>query len=104
MSATLAAGDLNDDGIVSQSELNAALTNYWPNSPWLSMTNFGLQCGGEFQFSLTNASAWNFSVLFATNLTSTNWGYLGVAYPVYQFTDPAATNGAPQRFYRLRWP
>ena len=68
------------------------------------MTNFGQQCGGEFQFAMTNASAWNFSVLFNTNLNSTNWGYLGVAYPVYQFADPAATNGAPQRYYRLHWP
>ena len=104
MAGTITAGDLNNDGIVSQAELNAVLTNYWPYSPWLSMTNFGEQCGGKFQFALTNASAWNFSVLFATNLPTTNWNQLGVAYPIYQFSDPAATNGAPQRFYRLRWP
>jgi hypothetical protein len=104
MAGTIAAGDLNNDGIVSQAELNAVLTNYWPYSPWLSMTNFGQQCGGEFQFALTNASAWDFSVLVATNVAGSNWDYLGVAHPVYQFADPAATNGAPQRFYRLRWP
>jgi hypothetical protein len=104
MSDTIAAGDLDGDGSVTQSELNATLTNYWPNSPWLSMTNFGEQCGGEFQFALTNASAWNFSVLYSTNLAATNWDYLGIAYPVYHFKDPTAIYGAPQRFYRLRWP
>jgi hypothetical protein len=104
MAAPLAAGDLDNDGTVSQAELNAVLTNYWQYSPWLSMTNFGQQCGGEFQFELTNASAWNFSVLFVTNLTDTNWSFLRAAYPVYQFADPSVTNGAPQRFYRLRWP
>jgi hypothetical protein len=104
MSGTIAAGDLNNDGIVSQAELDIVLTNYWPYSPWLSMTNFGQQCGGEFQFALTNATGWDFSVLVSTNLSTTNWDFLGTAFPVYQFTDPAATNGAPQRFYRLRWP
>src|SRR5262249_42963597 len=54
MAATIAAGDLDNDGIVSQAELNSVLTNYWPYSPWLSLTNFGEQCGGEFQFTLTN--------------------------------------------------
>jgi hypothetical protein len=53
---------------------------------------------------MTNATAWDFSVLVSTNLSGTNWSYLGVAYPAYDFSDPAATNGAPERFYRLRWP
>jgi len=80
------------------------LTNYWPYSPWLSITHFGEQCGGVFQFAFTNASAWDFSVLFTTYLPATNRSFLGVAYPSCQSSDRAATNGGPQRFYRLRWP
>lgn len=64
------AGRFKNNSIVSQSELNTALTNCWANSPWVTITN----------------------------------NYLDVAYPAYQFTDPVATNGTPQRFYRLRWP
>jgi len=52
---------------------------------------------GTWLFVLTNATAWDFSVL-----TGTNWTYLGVANPAFTFVD---TNGvARQRFYRLRWP
>jgi len=96
-----APGDLNGDGIVDQSELNTVLSNYWPNSPWLYMTNTAGLGTTMVQFALTNASAWNFSVLVSTNLT--DWDFVGLASPLYQFTDPAATN-APQRYYRLRWP
>ena len=94
-------GDLNGDGVVDQSELNAVLANYWPNSPWLQMTNAQKLPDGRFQFALTNASAWNFSVEASTNFL--DWNFLGPAYPVYQFLDPEGTN-APMRFYRLRWP
>ena len=94
-------GDLNGDAVLDQSELNAVLANYWPNSPWLQMTNAQKFPDGRFQFALTNASAWNFSVLASTNLL--DWNFLGPAYPVYQFFDPDGTN-APLRFYRLRWP
>jgi hypothetical protein len=104
MAAAIVPGDLDNDGFVNQSDLNTVLSNYWPNSPWVTMTNFSKQCDGQFQFALTNATAWDFSVLVSTNLAGTNWSYLGAAYPAYQFTDPAATNGAPQRFYRLQWP
>ena len=95
-----APGDLNGDGIVDQHELNIVLSNYWPNSPWLYMTNVMKLESGLFQFSLTNQSAWDFSVLVSTNLA--DWSPLGPAYPVYQFVDPL-TNG-PIRYYRLRWP
>lgn len=64
------------------------------------MTNAQKFPDGRFQFALTNASAWNFSVEVTTNFT---WVPLGPAYPVYQFHDPDGTN-APMRFYRLRWP
>lgn len=97
-----APGDVNGDGRVDQSELNTVLSNYWPYSPWLAMTNPSAMGGGLFQFSLTNASGWNFSVLMSTNLV--NWTPLPApAWPVWQFLDPAATN-QPQRFYRLHWP
>jgi len=94
-------GDLNGDGKVDQTELNAVLSNYWPNSPWVTMTNVAGLRSTNVQFALTNANGWDFSVLMSTNLV--DWQYLGLATPFYQFTDPAATN-APQRFYRLRWP
>jgi len=95
-------GDMNGDGIVDQAELNAVLVNYWLHSPWIYMTNATLLCDGRFQFALTNATGWNFTVLASTNLI--DWTNLpGPAYPVYQFRDPEGTN-APQRAYRLRWP
>jgi hypothetical protein len=86
---------------VDQRELDAVLANYWPDSPWLYMTNVASLGGGTFQFALTNANNWDFSVLVSTNFV--DWELLGPAFPVYQFLDTAATN-APQRFYRLRWP
>jgi hypothetical protein len=104
MSAAIVPGDVNNIGYVSQADLNAVLTNYWPNSPWVTLTNFAGLCNGQYEFTLTNATAWNFSVLVSSNLTGSTWTYLGVAHPMYQFVDPAATNGAPQRFYRLNWP
>ncbi len=95
-------GDMNGDGIVDQSELNAVLANYWAHSPLVSMTNAARLCEGKFQFELTNTSAWNFTVLVSTNLV--NWtNLLSPAYPVFQFVDPESSN-APQRFYRLQWP
>lgn len=95
-------GDMNGDGIVDQSELNAVLANYWSHSPWLYMTNATLLADGRFQFELTNAGAWNFTVQVSTN--ATDWINLPApAFPVYQFADPDGTN-APQRLYRLRWP
>jgi hypothetical protein len=95
-------GDGNADGIVDQTELNAVLANYWAHCPWLAMTNPASLGGGVFQFTLTNTSAWNFSVLTSTNLK--DWMDLPIrAYPVYQFFDPEATGHSP-RFYRLRWP
>jgi len=95
------AGETNADGVVNQSELNAVLANYWPNSPWVTMTNVAGMGTINVQFALTNANNWDFSVLVSTNLT--DWQYLGPATPMYQFTDPQATN-RPTRYYRLQWP
>lgn len=94
-------GGSNTDGIISQSELDAVLQVYWPNSPWLQMTNPVAFGDGLFQFSLTNTTGWQFSVEATTNLST--WEPIGVALPAFQFVDPEATN-APQRYYRLRWP
>jgi uncharacterized repeat protein (TIGR01451 family) len=96
-------GDLNGDGIVDQNELNIVLSNYWAHSPWVYMTNFAQVCNGRFQFVLTNANGWNFTVLVSSNLV--DWTNLpDPAFPVYQFVDPAAASNAPQRFYQLRYP
>jgi len=66
------------------------------------MTNPASLGGGVFQFALTNASGWNFTVLVSSNLS--NWTELpGPAYPVYQFQDPDGSN-QPMRFYKLRYP
>jgi hypothetical protein len=87
---------------VDQTELDAVLASYWPNCSWLYMTNPATLGGGYFQFALTNANSWDFSVLVSTNIV--DWTELpGRAYPVYQFLDPEATN-SPGRYYRLRWP
>jgi uncharacterized repeat protein (TIGR01451 family) len=97
------AGDLNGDGIVDQDELNAVLANYWASSQWLYMSNPVSLSGGFFQFALTNATGWNFTVLASSD--GLDWTNLpGPAYPVYQFNDPAAAGKAPVRLYRLRWP
>ena len=97
------SGDLNGDGIVDQSELDIVLSNYWAHSQWVYMTNAASLGNGFFQFALTNAHAWNFSVLVSSDLT--NWTTnMYPAYPAYQFVDPNAATNAPQRFYRLQWP
>jgi len=96
-------GDVNGDGIVDQTELEVVLANYWPHSPWLYMTNPVAVGHGLFQFELTNAATWNFSVIVSSNLI--DWTSLpNLAYPVYQFLDPAVGTNSTSRFYRLRWP
>jgi hypothetical protein len=65
--------------------------------------------GGSFQFSFTNATPINFTVLASTNmaLPTSNWTVLGsatvISSGVYQFTDAQATN-LPRRFYQVRSP
>ena len=79
------------------------------NPPVLENITVPAGGGNGLQFTFTNASAADFTVLTATNvsLALTNWTVLGevqqVAPGQYQFTDPqAATNRA--RFYRVRSP
>jgi alpha-tubulin suppressor-like RCC1 family protein len=94
-------GDLNGDGVVSQSEFALVYSNYLPTSPWLYMTNVVGLGETNVTFALSNSTAGTYSVEYSTNLTS--WELLGPAMPRYLFADPNATNG-PQRYYRLRWP
>lgn len=93
--------NLNGNGIVSQAELDLVLSNYFPNSPFLYMTNVAGLGGTNVTFALTNSLAGAYSVEFSTNLV--DWYFLGPAIPRYLFTDTNAT-ALPQRYYRLRWP
>jgi hypothetical protein len=96
------AGDLNGDGRVDQAELQTILSNYWSNNTWPTLTNPAALGGGLFQAALTNVPILDLSVLVSTNLA--DWQLLpGLASPVWQFLDPAATN-QQRRFYRLQWP
>ncbi len=97
----LAPGDFNGDGVVDQNELNLVLSNYFPTSPFLQMTNVAGLGGTNVTFALTNSLAGAFNVEYTTNLV--NWLFLGPATPRYLFTDTNAP-AVPQRYYRLRWP
>ena len=98
---TIVPGDLNGDGKVDDVELQIVLSNYFPYSPWLRMTNVAGLGGTNVTFALSNSTAGAFSVQFTTNLV--DWYFLGLATPRYLFTDTNAP-AVPQRFYRLRWP
>jgi alpha-tubulin suppressor-like RCC1 family protein len=95
------AGDLNGDGLVSQSDLNAVLSNYFATSPPLYMTNVTGLGHSNVTFQLSNSPLGEFSLQVSTNLT--DWQPLGPAIPVFGFTDTNAP-GAPTRYYRLIWP
>jgi hypothetical protein len=92
---------LNGNGTVNQAELNQVLSNYWPTSPWLYMTNVAGLGGTNVTFALTNSTAGAFNVQYSTDLV--NWYLLGPATPRYLFTDTNAPAG-PERFYRLQLP
>jgi hypothetical protein len=93
-------GDVNGDGIVNQSELDAVLANFWSSNPRPQMQNVAGLGGANVSFVLTNFAVSMFSSETSTNLT--NWQFLGPITVRYGFTD---TNPpGPQRFYRLRWP
>jgi hypothetical protein len=97
----VAHGDLNGDGIIDQSEINAALAPILQNSPFLEITNSVGLGSSHIVFSLSNATAGAFSVESSTNLQ--DWNFLGPALPRYEFVD-TNTPAGPQRYYRLRWP
>src|SRR2546426_3778906 len=60
-------GDRNGDGIVDQGELDAVLSNYWPYSPWLYLTNVAGLDGTNVTFALTNSTVGAYSVEYSTN-------------------------------------
>jgi hypothetical protein len=95
------AGDLNGDGVVSQSELDTVYGNYVTNSPWLYMTNIAGVGGTNVSFALDNSVLGAYSIQYSTNLV--NWYYLGAATPRYLFTDTNAP-ALPKRYYRLSYP
>lgn len=97
----LLVGDYNGNGVIDEGELNTVLSNYFPNSPFLQMTNVAGLGGTNVTFGLSNATTGAFSVEVTTNLL--DWLFLGPATPRYEFTDTNAP-AIPQRFYRLRWP
>ena len=86
---------------MDQIELNTVLSNYFPNSPFLRMTNVAGLGGTNVTFALSNSTAGAFGVEYTTNLM--DWLFLGPATPRYEFTDTNAPTN-PQRYYRLRWP
>jgi hypothetical protein len=96
-----APGDQNGDGLVSQSELDAAYATYVTNSPWLYMTNVAGLGGTNVTFALSNSVLGSYTVQYSTDLV--NWQSLGPALPRYLFTD-TNTPAVPQRYYRLQFP
>ena len=99
--APLIPGDIDNDGIVSESELNAVYGHYVTNSPWLAMTNVAGLGGTNVTFSLTNSVGGSFTVEYTTNLV--DWQPLGAATPRFEFNDTNAPT-SPVRHYRLRYP
>lgn len=95
------AGDVNGDGVVSQSELDAVYGNYVTNSPWLRMTNVAGLGGTNVTFALAGSPLGAYTVEYSTNLA--DWLPLGPATPRYGFGDTNAP-ALPQRHYRLRYP
>jgi len=94
-------GDSNGDGLVDDNELNTVLANYWPNSPWLKMTNVAGLGGTNVTFAITNSVTGAFTVEYSTDLST--WQPVGPATPRFEFTDTNAP-ALPQRYYRLRLP
>ena len=91
-------GDLDGDGRVTAQELGSVLSNYWPASPWLSITNAA--CLGTLQrVELDDPAAQGFSVEYTTDQIT--WIRLTNTTPAQLFVDPS---GASNRLYRLRWP
>lgn len=92
---------LNPNGAVNEVLLDQILARYWPNSPWLLMTNVAGLGGTNVSFTLLGAKAGAFTVESSPDLQ--NWTPIGKAVPLYQFTDTNAP-AAPAQSYRLRFP
>ena len=94
-------GDIDGDGFVSQSELDAVYGHYVTNSPWLYMTNVAGLGSPNVTFALSNSVVGGYSVEYSTNLT--DWHPLSPAEPRYFFMDTNAP-AVPYRYYRLVYP
>jgi hypothetical protein len=94
-------GDLDGNGLISQSELDSVYYHYATNSPWLYMTNVVGLGETNVSFALPNSQLGAYTVQYTTNFI--DWFNLGPATPRYIFID---TNAAtlPERFYRLTYP
>lgn len=95
------AGVVAHHGMVTEDDLDMVLSNYFPYSPWLQLTNVAGLGETNVTFALSNSTAGAFSMEMSTNLA--DWDYLGPATPRYEFTDTNAP-AQPQRYYRLSWP
>ena len=92
-------GDADFNGVVDGAELGTVLSNYWPQSGWLEITNAYGNPGAQMTMLVDAPAAERFSVEYTTNFTT--WTRLTNTTPAQVFTDPS---GSTQRFYRLRWP
>jgi hypothetical protein len=100
--AFFACGDFNGDGMVADEELRAVYSGYWLDNATVITNAMGLG-KPTVQLAVDNMIGWDLSIQVSTNLI-TGWTNLPVrARPVFQFTDPAATN-SPARYYRLSAP
>jgi hypothetical protein len=92
-------GDTDGDGVVNQTEFNTVYSNYLFNSHGFLMTNVAGLGSNQVSFELTNIPG--LTVESSTDLV--NWYSIGPTRPGYHFADTNAP-GAPQLFYRLRYP
>ena len=96
-----ARGDADGDGAVNPDELAAVYANYWKSNPTVITNTFGLG-HTNVQLAVENTLGWDLTVQVSQDLAT--WSNLPVrAVPVYQFTDPAASN-LIDRKYRLLAP
>ena len=99
--ALYAAGDLDGDGVVEQGELNDVYDGYWQDNPTQITNAMGLG-RTEVKLVVDNLLGWDLTAQYSDDLAT--WSNLpNRAIPVFQFTDPDATNH-PTRTYRLLAP
>ncbi|MFH0879085.1 MAG: immunoglobulin-like domain-containing protein [Lentisphaerota bacterium] len=96
-----ARGDFNGNGIVEDFELDWVYGGYWQDNPTV-ITN-ALELGQtEVELAVDSLIGWDLTAQYSDDLMT--WSNLsGRAVPVFQFTDPNATNH-PARAYRLLAP
>lgn len=94
-------GDINRDGVLSESEMQSVLANYFQTDLWLTMTNTAGLGSTNVSFALTTNLLPAFNVSVSTNLT--DWEFLGPAQPRYDFVDTNAVDNV-MRYYRLEVP